>query len=147
MNNLVIQNQQSTMSSTQLAEMLGFDTKSSINKAIRKVFDDSRLESYSEKDARGYVIEYHLPELESKMFVAKHDIQYLEEITQYWINKDKQQLPDFNNPAVAARAWLMKLRQSWPRRKNLNLQPLKLRLLIASLSQLAINHLDRLQSY
>lgn len=86
-----------TMSSTQLVELLHFESKSSLNKAIKKMFqskiDDSTVES--SRDSRGYVEEYYLPELESKMFVAKHDINYLEEITQFWINgKNKQpQLP------------------------------------------------------
>lgn len=92
-------NQIETMSSTQLAEMLHFESKSSLNRAIRNMFsskiDDAVIAS--SMDSRGYVSEYYLPELESKMFVAKHDINYLEEVTQFWIdfkNKPiKPQLP------------------------------------------------------
>lgn len=85
-----------TMSSTQLVEMLHFESKSSLNRAIRNMFegkiDDAVIAS--SRDSRGYVDEYYLPELESKMFVAKHDINYLEEITQFWIdNKNKVTQP------------------------------------------------------
>lgn len=90
-----IKNEIQVMTSTQLAQMLGFDSKSSINKAIRKMFDDSRLESFKPSlDSRGYVIEYNLPELESKMFVAKHNIEYLEMITKYWINRGNENKPE-----------------------------------------------------
>ena len=81
-----------TMTSTQLSVLLGKEKKE-VNRNIR--------EMYSEKidggkispsiDSRGYVIDYLLPELESKMFVAKHDINYLEKITQFWIDKKSEQ--------------------------------------------------------
>lgn len=80
-----------TMTSTQLAEMLHMD-KSHINRDIRNMFqdkiDDDKIGS--SKDSRGYVIEYHLPELESKMFVAKKDINYLEKITRFWIDQNSK---------------------------------------------------------
>jgi len=95
MNDLILtQNESLTMSSTQLAEMLGYDKKE-INRKIKQMFSekiDGGIISPS-LDARNYVSNYHLPELESKMFVAKHDIEYLEVITKYWINKDKPALP------------------------------------------------------
>ena len=79
-----------TMSSSQLLEMLHFESISSLNKAIRTMFaqeiDDSNLES--SLDERGYVKEYFLPEVESKMFVAKHNINYLRKITEYWVSKN-----------------------------------------------------------
>lgn len=40
-------------------------------------------------DSRGYAIDYHLPELEAKMFVAKKNINYLEKITEFWINQNR----------------------------------------------------------
>lgn len=98
-----------TMTSTQLADMLGFDSKSSINKAIRKMFDDSKLESFKPSlDARGYVVDYHLPELESKMFVAKHDITYLETITQFWIDRVQATQPQLPMTYVEALKCLVK---------------------------------------
>ena len=99
MMNLVIDNVKTnqptveTMTSSQLAEILGFKSKSAVNKKIRIFFDGDRMESLRKTaayDNRGYVTEYHLPELESKMFVAKHDINYLEIITQFWIDKGQQ---------------------------------------------------------
>ena len=89
-----------TMSSTQLADLLGKE-KSYINREIKKMFwqkiDDAKIAS--SKDSRGYITDYHLPELESKMFVAKKDISYLEKITRFWINRGNlAQLPNFNDP-------------------------------------------------
>ncbi len=96
MNITTFEEKQQTMTSSQLAEMLGFESKSSINKAIRKMFDDSKLESFNPSlDSRGYVVDYHLPELESKMFVAKHDINYLQKITEFWISKGKSEQPSW----------------------------------------------------
>jgi phage antirepressor YoqD-like protein len=98
---------QETMSSTQLAELLG-KQKKHIHEKIKKMFPDKidgRIIRPS-FDSRGYVVEYHLPELESKMFVAKEDINYLEKITRFWIDRGKTpQLPNFNDPVIAARAW------------------------------------------
>lgn len=96
-----------TMTSTQLLELIKFSSKSELNRAIRNMFSDKIDGAViaSSIDSRGYVSEYLLPELESKMFVAKHDINYLEKITQYWIDKKEPQLPNFSNPAIAARAW------------------------------------------
>lgn len=83
--------QPQTMSTSQLLDIIPFSSKSALNRAIRDMFqvkiDDAVIAS--SLDARGYVVEYHLPELESKMFVAKHDINYLEMITQYWIDRNK----------------------------------------------------------
>lgn len=80
------------MSSTQLVDMLHFESKSSLNRAIRDMFkqkiDDAVIAS--SKDSRGYVIDYFLPELESKMFVAKNNIDYLETITKFWIDNNEQ---------------------------------------------------------
>ena len=76
-----------TMTSSALAEMLG-KQKKHINESIKNMFSD-KIDGQIIRpsiDARGYVIDYHLPELESKMFVAKHDITYLETITQFWID-------------------------------------------------------------
>ena len=84
-----------TMSSSQLANMLNYERKE-INKKIRSMFGEKEArEKFSpDLDNQDRVIEYHLPELESKMFVAKHDINYLEQITQYWIDRNKHiQLP------------------------------------------------------
>ena len=77
-----------TMTSTQLVDLLHFESKSSLNRAIRSMFDDKIVSAViaSTLRANGQVEEYYLPELESKMFVAKHDITYLEKITKFWID-------------------------------------------------------------
>ena len=82
-----------TMTSTQLAEMLG-KQKKHIHEKIKKMFSekiDGQIIRPS-LDSRGYVAEYHLPELESKMFVAQEDINYLEKITQFWIDQNSKAL-------------------------------------------------------
>jgi len=110
---MTLNSNEETMSSTQLAEMLHME-KSHVNRDIKKMFDDKITSSIigSSKDSRGYVTDYHLPELESKMFVAKKDINYLEKITQFWINRNKAtSLPNFSNPAEAARAWALEYEQ------------------------------------
>ncbi len=94
MNQLMTSNQSATMTSSQLAKMLG-KQKKHINESIRGMFSekiDGQIIRPS-LDSRGYVSEYHLPELESKMFVAKYDIEYLEMITRYWINKGNENKP------------------------------------------------------
>jgi phage antirepressor YoqD-like protein len=105
MNEIIKAEDIKTMTSTQLAEMLGME-KTHINRDIKKIFSDKIVSSIigSSIDSRGYISDYHLPELESKMFVAKKDINYLEKITQYWIDQGKS-LPNFSNPAEAAIAW------------------------------------------
>ncbi len=82
-----------TMSSTQLSEMLG-QRKTDIHKDIRRIFKDKIDKGIipSSTDSRGYVTDYHLPELESKMFVAKKDINYLEKITRFWIDENSKVL-------------------------------------------------------
>lgn len=79
-----------TMTSTQLAELLGKEKKH-IHQAIKAMFGEN-LDGRNIRpclDNRGYVIEYIMGELESKMFVAKHDINYLEKITAYWITRNQ----------------------------------------------------------
>ena len=74
--NEVVLNQEA-MTSTQLAAMLGKE-KNHVNEAIKKMFpneiDDRKIRS--SLDSRGYVIDYHLPEAESVMYVATKDINY-----------------------------------------------------------------------
>ena len=92
MNELIrIETREETMTSTQLAEMLHMEKKH-VHAEIKKMFKDKidgRIIRPS-KDSRGYVMEYHMPELESKMFVARKDINYLEKITKFWIDKNKE---------------------------------------------------------
>ena len=85
MKDLIFSNNE-TMTSTQLAEMLGYEKKE-INRKVKSMFSD-KIEGgiiSPTLRANNQVFDYNLPELESKMFVAKHDINYLEVITTYWI--------------------------------------------------------------
>lgn len=111
MNELIINNKE-TMTSSQLSELLNYPKKE-INRKIKSMFSHKIVGGIISPTLRAnsQVDEYNLPELESKMFVAKHDINYLEKITAYWINRTKPQLPDFTNPAVAARAWADEVEQ------------------------------------
>lgn len=53
----------------------------------------------------GQVLEYHLPEIESKMLVATKDSAYLRQITEYWVNRSKAQtLPQTLPEALRAYA-------------------------------------------
>lgn len=93
--NMVTAQNSETMSSSQLAVMLGYDKKE-VHKKIRAMFgaDKAREKFSPDIDAQRRIDEYNLPELESKMFVAKFDINYLEEVTQFWIdNKNKVAQP------------------------------------------------------
>ncbi len=99
-----------TMTSNQLAELLGYEKKE-INRKIKSMFlsEIDGGEISPSLDSRGYVEEYHLNELYSTMFVGKWHTPFLRQLSQFWIDKGKSkdvmQLPNFNNPAEAARAW------------------------------------------
>lgn len=91
---VTIKNNVQVMTSIQLAEMLGYEKKE-INKKIRAMFGDKKVREKFSPAIRdnGQVDYYNLPELESKMFVAKHNIEYLEMITKFWIEKGKAVQP------------------------------------------------------
>jgi len=89
MRDLTIKNK--TMSSTQLAELLGKEKKE-VNRLIRDMFA-TKIEGGEiplTLRPNGQVLEYNLPEKESKMLVAKHDIDYLEQVIKFWIEKDSK---------------------------------------------------------
>lgn len=92
--NLQVSEGKVTMSSIELADLLGYEKKE-VNKKIRAMFGEIKVrETFSPTlRANGQVDFYSLPELESKMFVAKYDIEYLETITQFWIDKGKSAQP------------------------------------------------------
>lgn len=81
-----------TMSSSQLAELLGMEKKE-VNRKIREMFPDmvdggAITPSF---DARGYVTEYLLDELHSTMFVGKWHNPFLRQLAQYWIGRKATQ--------------------------------------------------------
>ena len=91
MNNLQIHNE--TMTSSQLAKILPYEKKE-INKKIRSLFGEAKArEMFSPSvDPQNRVLEYNLPKKESIMLVAKHDINYLEAITEFWIKGEEGSL-------------------------------------------------------
>ncbi|AUR92008.1 antirepressor protein [Vibrio phage 1.168.O._10N.261.52.A10] len=96
------QTQTPTMSSSQFAELLGFEKKE-VNKKIKAMFGN---EIAGEKisltfRANGQVNEYHLPEIEANMFVAKHNITHLRTVSEYFVNgRNKPQIPQTLSEAL-----------------------------------------------
>ena len=92
MNDLISVENMETMSSSELAILLGREIQD-VNKSIRQIFQEKIVTEIISVTLRknGQVLNYHLPELEAKMFVAKKDINYLEKITQFWIDKNNTQ--------------------------------------------------------
>ena len=84
-----------TMSSSQLAELLGYEKKE-VNKKINSMF---LSEIAGEKISRttrenGQVIEYYLPEVEAQMFAAKWNIQHLRKVVEFFVSAPSQpQIP------------------------------------------------------
>jgi phage antirepressor YoqD-like protein len=88
MNIITASNQAKTMSSSQLCDLLGYE-KSEVNKKINSMFIS---EIAGEKISRtlrpnGQVDEYHLPEVETHMFVAKWDISHLRKVVNFFVSK------------------------------------------------------------
>lgn len=76
-----------TMSSSQLGELLNYEKKE-VNRKILAMFKpeiDGGIITPS-FDERGYVTEYHLPEIESQMFAAKWNIQHLRKVIEYFVS-------------------------------------------------------------
>ena len=91
---------QEIMTSNQLFEMMHFESKSSLHRAIRDMFQSKIdtgviLASVITKGLnKGQIDYYGLQEKESKMFAAKHDINCLEKVIEFWISKHQsKQLP------------------------------------------------------
>ncbi|MFH0259513.1 hypothetical protein ACGRH2_03515 [Vibrio barjaei] len=106
MNSRALSNKLMTTDPLLISILLNYEKKE-ISKKIRLMFgDDKAREKFSPaRDSQSRVDYYNLPELESKMFVAKHNLGYLEKITQFWIDRNKVAvLPDFTHAAEATRA-------------------------------------------
>lgn len=88
MNLPINQSNQETMTSSQLAHMLGIEKKE-VNRKIKSMFpiEIDGGEIPPSIDNRGYIVEYHLNELYSTMFVAKWHSPFLRKISQYWIDR------------------------------------------------------------
>lgn len=62
-----------------------------------------------ERDDRGYISNIHLPKRETLILVSGYSVQLRAKIVDRWAELEAHQapaaLPDFTNPADAARAW------------------------------------------
>jgi phage antirepressor YoqD-like protein len=93
-----------TMSSTQLGKLLDYEKKE-VNRKVLAMFEaelDGGIITPS-FDERGYVTEYHLPEIESQMFAAKWNIKHLRKVVEFFVSASKEQ-PEFNIPTTLSGA-------------------------------------------
>jgi hypothetical protein len=80
---------------------------------IDELGDGSDLSHVQEaKDARGYTTEFRLPKDLTLTLVTGYDVKRRHAINVRWLQLEEQvsasaapALPDFTNPALAARAW------------------------------------------
>lgn len=101
-----------TMSSREIAELTGKDI-SHIHRDIRgmldELVDDPELDHVREdKDSRGYTSCFHLPKSLTMTLVAGYSVKLRKAIIDRWQELESQlspALPNFMNPAEAARAW------------------------------------------
>ena len=87
----LIQSNIKTMSSSQLGQLLGYEKKE-VNRKVLAMFEaeiDGGVITPS-LDARRYVDEYYLPEIESQMFAAKWNIQHLRKVVEFFVAAPKQ---------------------------------------------------------
>lgn len=102
-----------TMCSSQFASLLGYD-KSEVNRKIKAMFPDEIANGkIPSVDSRyGGVDEYHLPEVEANMFVAKWDINHLRTVSEYFVN-GKAPAPTYSSdPAIAQMQMMIENRES-----------------------------------
>ncbi|WP_022952680.1 phage antirepressor KilAC domain-containing protein [Leucothrix mucor] len=71
--------------------MLLGDLHRDIKVIFRSEIEDGKIPSTLRPN--GQVVLYDLPEVESKMLVATKDVNYLRQITEYWINRSKPKAP------------------------------------------------------
>ena len=107
------------MTSSQLAGILGKEKKH-VNEGLRLMFPEE-IEGNKFRPtlrANGQVDEYYVPEAESVMYVATKDINYLRQITKYWINR--HQPAQINQPLIGDFANIMLGLESTSRLLNLS---------------------------
>lgn len=101
-----------TMSSREIAELTAKDV-SHVHRDIRamldELVDDPELDHVKEdKDARGYTACFHLPKSLTMTLVAGYSVKLRKAIIDRWQELEQAAspaIPDFSNPAAAARAW------------------------------------------
>ena len=96
-------NTNETMTSTELAELLGYEKKR-VNQRIKEMFQEEIDGAIivPSLDSRGYVSEYHLPEVESNMFVGRWDHTHLRKLATYWVNRKQRTAPALPQTYLAA---------------------------------------------
>ena len=109
-----------TMSSREIAELTGKEHKHiirDIRTIIAQLKDGPNLdheEFQSLTDNRGYTSEYLLTKNQTLLLMTGYNIPLRQKLINRWQeleNASKQQLPDFTNPAEAARAWAAEYEQ------------------------------------
>lgn len=112
------------MSSKEIAELTGKEL-SNVHRDIRNMLDalagedDSDLKHVRfERDARAYTVAIHLPKSLSITLVTGYNVVLRNRIIRRWQELETQAaapvapLPNFNNPAEAARAWALAYEQA-----------------------------------
>ena len=108
-----------TMSSREIAELTG-KQHAHVCRDIRKMFDQLEINPSKfgsvYQDAKGEQrTEYNLPKDLTITLVSGYRFDLRHKIVTRWLALEEQirqpQLPDFNNPAVAARAWAEEFEQ------------------------------------
>lgn len=102
-----------TMSSIEISNLTGKrhgDVIRDIRVMIDALGDDADLRHVQEaKDSRGYTQEYKLPKDLTLTLVTGYDVKRRHAINVRWLELEAKPvppaLPDFTNPALAARAW------------------------------------------
>ncbi|AUR86602.1 antirepressor protein [Vibrio phage 1.087.A._10N.261.45.F9] len=91
---IIQENQPLTMSSSDLAELIGVERKEA-NRKIRDMFKDEIAGGIISPTLRanGQVEYYMLPEIESTMFVGKWHTPFLRALSEYWVNRKKSNTP------------------------------------------------------
>lgn len=120
MNSLISTAEVKTMSSREIAELTGKEHKHiirDIRTIIEQLKDGPNLdheEFQSLTDNRGYTSEYLLTKNQTLLLMTGYNIPLRQKLINRWQeleNANKPTLPDFTNPAEAARAWATEYEQ------------------------------------
>lgn len=120
MNGLMTVGEVQTMSSREIAELTGKEHKHiirDIRTIIEQLKDGPNLdheEFQSLTDNRGYTSEYLLTKNQTLLLMTGYNIPLRQKLINRWQeleNANKPTLPDFTNPAEAARAWATEYEQ------------------------------------
>ena len=130
MNDLMTVGDVQTMSSREIAELTGKEHKHiirDIRTIIEQLKDGPNLdhkEFQSLTDNRGYTSEYLLTKNQTLLLMTGYNIPLRQKLINRWQeleNANKPTLPDFTNPAEAARAWATEYEQKLLVREKLSI--------------------------